>query len=359
MPCARVEVRPRLIEHPPSRIHRLVDQGAQTQRLALAGAQDLAVLAQDVADLDVDDLDVIGQPAGHPSGGKDHLEVQRLRRPDDVEHAVGSEVLNPVPDRREIRCGVTISTIGLADDERHGLALAAGELRQEDAQGSVRDGRNALGLKLGTHPRQRVVVGRLASEVGVGQRDVQRRIDAVEIVLGQVDEIGPQPHRLGVALLQGQRPGPRPRHHLGVRLGGVTRRLIERVGVSLHQPSGLRALAHRQQVLDEHAEVGAPVADVVLPNDVVPQVFQRPGKRVPDHGGPQVPDVHLLGNVGRGVVQDDDPLLLGRDPEARVVRDRPDSGGDPRVGQREVDEPRPAHVNPAAHPRQVELGHHP
>ena len=69
---------------------RLVEQPHELQRLARPGAEDLAVLAEHVADLDVHGVDRVGQPAGLAGGVPDHVEVQRLRRADDVEDAVGS-----------------------------------------------------------------------------------------------------------------------------------------------------------------------------------------------------------------------------------------------------------------------------
>ena len=55
---------------------------------------------------------------------------------------------------------------------------------------------------------------------------------------------------------------------------------------------------------DEHAELGAPVADVVEPEHVVPQELDEVGDGVADDGRPEVTHVHLLGDVGRRVVDD-------------------------------------------------------
>jgi hypothetical protein len=59
------------------------------------------------------------------------------------------------------------------------------------------------------------------------------------------------------------------------------------------------------KVLNEHAELGAPVAEVVLPDHVRAEETQHAGERVADDGAPQVPDVHLLGDVGCRVVDHD------------------------------------------------------
>ena len=82
------------------------------------------------------------------------------------------------------------------------------------------------------------------------------------------------------------------------------------------------ALAYVEQVLDEHAERRAPIADVVLPNDVVPRELEQPRERVADDRRAQMPDVHLLRDVRRRVVDDDAFFVDGaRDAEALVACD--------------------------------------
>ena len=58
------------------------------------------------------------------------------------------------------------------------------------------------------------------------------------------------------------------------------------------------------EMRDEHPELGAPVADVVEPEHVVPQELDEVGDGVADDGRPEVTHVHLLGDVGRRVVDD-------------------------------------------------------
>ncbi|MNM49653.1 hypothetical protein D3C81_606610 [compost metagenome] len=52
------------------------------------------------------------------------------------------------------------------------------------------------------------------------------------------------------------------------------------------------------QVGHQHAELGTPVADVVLADDVVAQELQHARNAVTDDGRAQVADVHFLGQVG-------------------------------------------------------------
>jgi hypothetical protein len=53
------------------------------------------------------------------------------------------------------------------------------------------------------------------------------------------------------------------------------------------------------QVGHQHAELGAPVAHVVLADHFVAEELQHPGHAVADDGRAQVADVHLLGQVRR------------------------------------------------------------
>ena len=60
----------------------------------------------------------------------------------------------------------------------------------------------------------------------------------------------------------------------------------------------------------KHAELSAPVAQMVVPDDFMTPVLQQTGQTFTDDGRTDMSDVHLLGGVGRGVVQDDFPALL-------------------------------------------------
>ncbi len=221
------------------------------------------------------------------------------------------------------------------------------------------------GLELLADAGEGVVVHRLAREVQVGQRHAEGRVQLVEVDLGEVDELVPEPQGLGVTGLQEDDPRASP--HVEVAgaagryglLGGVeldAGSLVEGVRVGDEQTGLVRALPDVEQVLDEHAERRAPVADVVLADDVVPQVLESASDRVADDGRAQVPDVHLLGDVGRGVVDGDVLRRLERDASALVGLDLLQQPGDPGVGEGEVDEPRAADLDGVAHTVEVERG---
>ena len=97
---------------------------------------------------------------------------------------------------------------------------------------------------------------------------------------------------------------------------------------------------------DQHAELGAPVPHVVLADDPVTLVFQYPRHGVADDGAAKVADVHLLGEVGRGVIHHHGLGNLchpGVDGEAgREIGGLP---GEEGIAQMDVDESRTGDVD--------------
>ena len=106
-------------------------------------------------------------------------------------------------------------------------------------------------------------------------------------------------------------------------------------------------------MLDQHAERRSPVADVVLADDPVPDEREHAYQRVADHGAAQVPDVHLLGDVGRRVV-DDHRLCCGCavHAEAVVVGHGGELVSEEEIVERDVDEARSGHLDPGGDARE-------
>ena len=96
------------------------------------------------------------------------------------------------------------------------------------------------------------------------------------------------------------------------------------------------------QVLDEHAELRPPIPHMVLADYAMIERFQRASQGVTDDGAAQVTDVHLLGHVGTGVI-DDHSLGCGRrsQPDARVGHGLCGASDQEVISQRQVDESRP------------------
>ena len=71
---------------------------------------------------------------------------------------------------------------------------------------------------------------------------------------------------------------------------------------------------------DEHAKLGAPIANMVEAEDVVAEKLKEAGKAVADDGGAEVAYVELFGDVWGGEL-DDHPLVArgGDGSKARIV----------------------------------------
>ena len=70
----------------------------------------------------------------------------------------------------------------------------------------------------------------------------------------------------------------------------------------LRQRQARRVDAFVEDLLNQHPELGAPVANVVLRNHAVANASDNPTQAVSNHGRAQIPDMHLFRDVGRGVV---------------------------------------------------------
>ena len=152
-------------------------------------------------------------------------------------------------------------------------------------------------------------------------------VDRLELARGLVDEEPPEPQRLEVAGLQPHDALAASRLELlvGVEDGACV--AIERGQVARAELAHRGRAAEVDEMLDQHAERRAPVADVVLAHDLVPCEHQEPDDRVADHGRAQMPDLELLGDVRRGVVDD------------RALRRRRRRHAEPLVGGHRCDVP--------------------
>ena len=85
--------------------------------------------------------------------------------------------------------------------------------------------------------------------------------------------------------------------------------------------------------------------------DAWPRNVEHAHERVADHGGAEVPDVHLLGDVGRRVVDDDRARgrAAGATPSRSSAATSASCAARKRSVEREVDEARPGDLDRAAH----------
>ena len=213
-----------------------------------------------------------------------------------------------VADGRQVRGVVAEPAVALAHHEWDRCAVRAGGLLREDHQCAVALDRDSLLDEFGDDVGEHRVVEGLADRVLAGEQHGEAVVDGAEGLLGFGDDLPPGRDGVGVAGLQRDYPGAGAIGESGVDVelpacGPV--QLIQRgygrgvAGERVVPPGGLRVLV---EVLDKHSELSAPVAEVVLPDHLRPQEPEHAGEAVADDRGAQVPDVHLLRDVGCGVV---------------------------------------------------------
>src|SRR5690606_1266174 len=253
-----------------------------------AGAQDLAVLAEDGAVPDVLGPRRWGEPPGVLRGLEDHREVLGLGQADDVQQAGGVQVPQAAADGGQVGGGVAEAAVALLDDQGQRVAVAVREALGEDALGALADAEQPELVEFVDDRLELVVVEALAEEVVGGEGDVQEVVDRQEVLLRLLDQDLPQPEGRRVAALELDDAGAGPvlEGVVGVEL--APGRLVEAVEVADREALGGLGLADVQEMLDEHPERGAPFADVVLADDVVPLPLQQADHGVTDDGGPQV-----------------------------------------------------------------------
>ncbi|MNE09448.1 hypothetical protein D3C80_1021220 [compost metagenome] len=301
------------------------DQVVQLQHAAGAGLEGLAVGAVHGAEAEVFQR-LLGRVAGQIGGAEDLFEMLGLTLVDDVEDQVGVDGFAAVEDRGQVGRAVHGRAFrrhhqqgrraGGLDDRAVGQLLLAGlaGLGDVDHLGAVIFDQQAGFLQVRQHFRhQGIGVGFAVPQV---EGDVQSAELALQRGAADGDEVGPQGAVAGTAALQfsGGLAG-------AVAEGGVFLGLGGGLGIEALQVfqrdrafsgEGTVAVGHEGQGQtfvaaggDEQAHLEAPVAEVgVAPDDVAAEA-EQPLQALADDGGAQVADVHRLGHVGTGVVDDD------------------------------------------------------
>ena len=108
--------------------------------------------------------------------------------------------------------------------------------------------------------------------------------------------------------------------------------------------------------VDDHPELGAPVADVVVAGDVVAEEAEDADEGVADDRAAEVAHVHRLGDVGGREVDDHPPWLGPFDAEPVVVDRLLQAIAEPVVLQPQVDEAGTGHLGWFAQVGDVESG---
>ena len=297
-----------------------------------------AALVGHEAEGNVDELDVL---VPHEPRNREPLrEVEFLPRVRHVDDPLRVILLLAALDARQVARRVVVAAVGFADDGDAEVLL----LQVDDERTLGLDGKPHL-LKPLDDTGHLVVVERLAA-IRV-ERDAEFLVDALELADGNVDELPPEREVLFLALLEEDELALAVLLPHAVRLLGLRRR--EDVALLQRGDGEVVALLLREQLavaLDEDAELRPPVAEVVVGDDRVAEREEEAFDRVADDGRADVADVHLLGRVGRGVVDDDLPPRADlRDTKMRRLVERTQARREPPVRDGEVEEPGPRHID--------------
>ncbi len=202
------------------------------------------------------------------------------------------------------------------------------------------------------------------------ERHAEPAVDPLDFVLAEREELLPEPAVFRVPGVQLGRLGQHGRANLGMSgrkpldFSAVSRRQFRRLVARrflgrfliIHQPADQPVepgeLLHRvppirlfvaevAPAVKDHAELRAPVADVVVADDLMAEEPQHAAQRVADHRRADVAHVHGLGHVRRGVVDDEGPRPgRRRNAEPRIGRGRREPLDEPRLFEAKVDEAR-------------------
>ena len=170
--------------------------------------------------------------------------------------------------------------------------------------------------------------------------NVQHLISALELLQGKVDRLLPNREILRVARLEFDQFLPGGLADL--RIGG---RFFVGLFVNANQLGNRIALQRRaiEQILptvDDHAKLRAPIADMIVADDVVAEEGGDPRERVTQDSAANMADVHRLRHVRRTEIDHDAfGRICGRDAEARVTEQFCGLRGDRGRAQGKVNEP--------------------
>ena len=275
------------------------------------------------------------------------LEVQGLTLVDKVEYAVSVKCAGAVAQCGQVGGGVQVAAVGFLHDDGQRVAFLVLVFVHEDALGALVFTEQALAGQVRDHVWQVVVVGTFAAYIVCGQADAEAVINGLTVTQRNGVELAPQFQTFRVMGLQldhqATGPGGERLRFVEALFGGTVEAF--QVAQFAGQFGGALFVLLLFQIGEQHAELGPPVAHVVLANHVVTQEFQRSYDCIADDGRTQVPHVHFLGQVRGGVVHHYGlDLLWAGHGQMRICQRLIQQAVEPVAGLKEVDKAGPGNL---------------
>ena len=252
---------------------------------------------------------------------------------DDVQNRVGPPGFHAIADRGQVGGGVEKRPVLLAHDHRRVVAV------EEDADRPVAFPGDAFGEQFVDDRRQPILVKTLAQGV---VEVTSSRLYIRLISSSQAGRNSSHKRRFSAspacslavsastaALMSGCWAESRAISDPSFAAGGMLFLIVHHLPDQPIQPGEFLdrilpigfGVEKMFVAVEDHAELRAPVADVVVADDLVAEESQRAAKRVADHRRADVADVHRLGHVRGGKV-DHVSARAGRPAECPTA-DRP------------------------------------
>ncbi len=285
------------------------------------------------------DVAQAGLDAGFARNSEELAEVKLLAFVGDVDDGVGLEFFDAGEDGGEVGGGVVVAAVGFAHDAGGQLVVV-----EEGDESAFALANEAEILEFGDHAGEGVVVVGLAADEF--KADAEAVVDAVEFGEREVYEGLPEGAVVGVAGLEFDEFKAGLVLPFGVvvaLLVGEDIDALEFVNGGGVESGGVEevAVAH-----DEDAELGAPVAEMVVADDAIAEGAVDALEGIADDGRADVGDVHGFGDVGGGVVEEDGFAKAGLgDAEGGGGVQIFKAAGEGGVGQGQVDEAGAGHFD--------------
>ena len=243
----------------------------------------------------------IALDAHHFCSGEDLLEMQRLGNANDIPDGVWIPVFDAILDGREVRCRVEKTAVAFADDG--GLAIEQGSVGKENAECALAGGGYAALLEFRAEWGEGVVIG--AFPQALVEVDVEQVVEFLKFAPREFDRLLPDSEVFGIASLEFDE----------FLAGGALDVFVcffqtGDLAVEAHQLSDgvffeILAVEEMLPAVDDLAKLRAPVADVVVGCQIMPQESCDAHQAIAQNGAPNVADMHRFCDIGRTKIDED------------------------------------------------------